>query len=164
MQGAVMKKYIRILLTTLTICCFSMAAVAALHPETAKEIAAKAVPDSAEFVEIENDSDEYEVKFIDSNRKIKYSVDVSKEKEAVTKFEMKRIYDYGSNNIILSQQEVVSIVKKEYPDAAITKVKLDSDDGLKEYKVKFTTPDVEGEMEINPQTGVVIGKTIKYVK
>lgn len=160
-----MNKYFRVLITTLTVCCFSIVgALASLSPETAKEIAAKALPNSAEFLVIEDDSDEYEVKFIDNNRKIQYSVDVSKAKETVTKVEMKRIYDYGSNRIILSQQEVVSIVKKEYPDAIITKVKLDSDDGLKEYEVVFTTSEIEGEMEINPQTGVVIGKTIKYVK
>lgn len=36
------------------------------------------------------------------------------------------------------------------------------DDGLYEYELKFTTPELRGEMVLNPETGAVIEKELRY--
>ena len=152
-----MKKYFpKITVFVLALFCFSMTSFAALSAEGAKDIAAKAVPASAVFLAVETDSDEYEVKFKDENGKTLYSVDVSKAASKVTEVKTKNIFESGSVNVSLSEQDVMNIVKQAYPDATITKVKLDRDNGLYEYEVKFVTPLVWGEVELNPQTGAVL--------
>ena len=52
--------------------------------------------------------------------------------------------------------------KEEYPNASFHKVKLDMDDGLYEYELKFTTSELRGEMVLNPETGAVIEKELRY--
>ena len=152
----------RVSIALLALFCFSITGFAALSSESAKEIAAKAVPASAVFVAIENDSNEYEVKFNDENGKATYHVDVSKASASVTEVTTKNIFAVGSNTVSLSEQDAVNIVKKAYPNATITKVKLEKDDGLYEYEVKFVTPSAWGEVEINPQTGVVLEMKLQY--
>jgi len=139
-----------------------MVTQAALSAEKAKEIAAKAVPRPAVFVAVEDDRDEYEVKFKDENGKTVYCVDVRKATAAVKEVKTKNIFEHGSKTVSLSEQDAADIVKKAYPDAVITRVKLERDDGLFEYEVKFVTATARGEMEINPQTGAVIETKIRY--
>ena len=47
-------------------------------------------------------------------------------------------------------------------NATFTKVKLDSDDGLYEYELKFYTPELRGEMKFNPENGALMEKELKY--
>ena len=68
----------------------------------------------------------------------------------------------GSRKVALSAADAKNVVLKDYPQAAFTKVELDSDDGLYEYEVKFTAPGLRGSYTINPETGVVYEKELKY--
>ena len=47
-------------------------------------------------------------------------------------------------------------------NTVFTNVEIDHDDGLYEYDVDFYTTELRGEMTINPATGAVSEKEIKY--
>ena len=68
----------------------------------------------------------------------------------------------GSRKVVLSAADAKNVVLKDYPQAVFTKVELDSDDGLYEYEVKFTSAGLRGSYTINPETGVVYEKELKY--
>ena len=68
----------------------------------------------------------------------------------------------GSRKVVLSATDAKNLVLKDYPQAVFNKVELDSDDGLYEYDVKFTAPGLRGSYTINPETGVVFEKELKY--
>lgn len=68
----------------------------------------------------------------------------------------------GSTQVVLSAADVQNLVLKEFPNATFTKVKLDRDDGLYEYELKFYTPELRGEMKFNPENGALIEKELKY--
>ena len=68
----------------------------------------------------------------------------------------------GSPRVILSAADVQDLVRKEFPNATFNKVKLDSDDGLYEYELKFYTPELRGEMKFNPENGALMEKELKY--
>ena len=68
----------------------------------------------------------------------------------------------GSSKIVLSATDVQNLILKEYPQAVFSKIELDRDNGLYEYEVKFTAPGLRGDYTINPETGVVMEKELKY--
>lgn len=130
----------------------------------AHEIASKAVPASAEYIVTENDSDDkdYDVKFYDSKNNIAYEVEVQRLTGRIKEVNMEAKAAYGSNNVVLSAADAQEVVLREYPDAKFHKVKLEMDDGLYEYKLKFTTGELRGEVKLNPETGKVLEKDLNY--
>jgi len=115
----------------------------------------------ATHVLTKNDQFEYEVMFTTPDNVI-YEVEISKLTERVTEVNTKLQNNYGSNIINLKPDDVRQIVLKEFPGASIHRIKLESDDGYQQYKVKFSTNTVRGEMEINPETGVIIERELHY--
>ena len=133
----------------------------------ARNVAAKVVPASAEYVVTENDADEkdFDVKFYDSKAKTAYEVDVNKVTGEVREYKMELKGYEGSPKAVLSVDDVKQIVLKDYPDAQIKSVKLDVDkeSGLKEYDVKLATKAVIGDYDINPENGQVVERDLKYI-
>ena len=138
-------------LTTLTISATAFAA--AFTSADAQSMAAKLVPASATHVATKEDFNEYEFKFFDNGTATSYEVEISKLTQSVKEYKM---------DIVLSAADAQAVVTKEYPNASFHKVKLDMDDGLYEYELKFTTPELRGEMVLNPETGAVIEKELRY--
>lgn len=147
-------------LTTLTISATAFAA--AFTSADAQSMAAKLVPASATHVATKEDFNEYEFKFFDNGTAISYEVEISKLTQSVKEYKMEARTILGSRNIVLSAADAQAVVTKEYPNASFHKVKLDMDDGLYEYELKFTTPELRGEMVLNPETGAVIEKELRY--
>lgn len=104
----------------------------------------------------------YEVKFYDNTTNTEYEVEVLKNGGAVKEFKMDAQTVLGSPRVVLSAADVQDLVRKEFPNATFTKVKLDSDDGLYEYELKFYTPELRGEMKFNPENGALMEKELKY--
>lgn len=140
----------------------SVTAFAALSDTFAREIAEKWVPNGAEYVMTRDHDNEFKVKFFDRSTNTSYEVEVSKWTESVSEIKTERVNDHGSANIRLNEADIKDIVLNEYPNAAITKIKLDRDDGFYKYEVKFHTNSVRGEMEINPETGAIIERDLDY--
>mgnify|MGYP000596346721 CR=1 FL=1 len=145
-------------LTTLTISATAFAA--AFTSADAQSMAAKLVPASASHVGTQEDFNEYEFKFFDNATATSYEVEISKLTQSVKEYKMEARTILGSRNIVLSAADAQAVVTKEYPN--FHKVKLDMDDGLYEYELKFTTPELRGEMVLNPETGAVLEKELRY--
>ena len=128
----------------------------------AQSMAAKLVPASAAHVGTQEDFNEYEFKFFDNATATSYEVEISKLTQSVKEYKMEARTILGSRNIVLSAADAQAVVTKEYPNASFHKVKLDMDDGLYEYELKFTTPELRGEMVLNPETGAVLEKELRY--
>ena len=147
-------------ISTLTISATAFAA--GFTMADAQSMAAKLVPASATHVGTQEDFDEYEFKFFDSTTVTSYEVEVSKFTQTVKEYKMEAEMAMGSRNIVLSAADAQAVVTSEYPNASFHKVKLDMDDGLYEYELKFVTPELRGEMVLNPETGAVIEKELRY--
>lgn len=147
-------------ISTLTISATAFAA--GFTMADAQSMAAKLVPASATHVGTQEDFDEYEFKFFDSTTVTSYEVEVSKFTQAVKEYKMEAEMAMGSRNIVLSAADAQAVVTSEYPNASFHKIKLDMDDGLYEYELKFVTPELRGEMVLNPETGAVLEKELRY--
>ena len=161
-----MKKMSTALVAGLATLDFSATAFAAISAEEAKAIAAKEVPASSTHIVTKADRDNltpyFEVKFYDNATNTEYEIDVLQSTGAIKEYSMDIKPMMGSHKVVLSADDAKNVVLKDYPQATFTKVKLDSDDGLYEYEVKFTTAGVRGSYTINPETGVVYEKELKY--
>ena len=147
-------------ISTLTISATAFAA--GFTAADAQSMAAKLVPASATHVGTHEDFDEYEFKYFDNGTATSYEVEISKFTQAVKEYKMEAAMAMGSRNIVLSAADAQAVVTSEYPNASFHKVKLDMDDGLYEYELKFVTPELRGEMVLNPETGAVLEKELRY--
>lgn len=135
---------------------------AALNDTAAEEIARKWVPAEAEHVATKVDSREYEVEFFNKTTQEKYEIEINLGTEAVTEVKTKVVNNRGSRIQNLDEIAAQNIVLREFPGASIRRVKLENDNGLLKYEVKFIAGSLRGEMEINPETGVIIERKVKY--
>ena len=161
-----MKKMTTAIVAGLATLAFSATAFAAISAEEAKAIAAKEVPASSTHIITKTDMDKltpyFEVKFYDNATNTEYEIDVLQSTGAIKEYSMDIKPMMGSHKVVLSADDAKNVVLKDYPQATFTKVKLDSDDGLYEYEVKFTAAGLRGSYTINPETGVVYEKELKY--
>ena len=157
-----MKKLTAIITGALTVLAISATAFAAnlISADEARAIAQKQVPTGSTYLHTEAELQKmqpyYEVKFFDTATQTEYEIDVYQE------YNMERKALGGSANVILSKDDVKAIVAKEVGDVSIYELKLDREHGLYEYEVKFSASGLRGEMNINPETGVVLDKEVKY--
>ena len=155
-------------LTTACACLLvnATAFAASITADEALVIAQKQVPASSTHivtkVEMSKINPYYEVEFYDTSTSTQYEIDVLQANGAIKEFSMDAKALLGSKNVTLSKNDVEAIVKKEYPEAVFKKIELDIDNGLYEYEVKFTAPGVRGEYTLNPETGVIMEKELKY--
>ena len=161
-----MKKMSTALVAGLATLAFSATAFAAISAEEAKAIAAKEVPASSTHIVTKTDRDNFtpyfEVKFYDNATNTEYEIDVLQSNGTIKEYSMDAKTQMGSSKIVLGTTDVQNLILKEYPQAVFTKIELDRDNGLYEYEVKFTAPGVRGNYTINPETGVIFEKELKY--
>ncbi len=164
-----MKKLTALITAALATLAISATALAAslISADEALAIAQKEVPAGSTHIytkleDMRSYRPLYEVKFYHIATNTEYEVEVFQSNGAIKEFSMDNKTQIGSTKIVLSTRDVQNIVLKEYPNAVIYKMELDNDDGLYEYEVKFHTPGLRGEMKINPESGVVMEKDLKY--
>ncbi|CAK7032301.1 PepSY domain-containing protein [Phascolarctobacterium sp.] len=168
MTNTITKKFFSILAAAICTLAITATAFAAefISPEQARSIAAQWVPAGSTHLVTKDESHKYasyyEVKFYDNATNTEYEVEVLKNGGAVKEFKMDAQTVIGSTQVVLSAADVQNLVLKEFPNATFTKVKLDRDDGLYEYELKFYTPELRGEMKFNPENGALIEKELKY--
>lgn len=163
-----MKKLTAIITGALTVLAISATAFAAnlISADEARAIAQKQVPTGITYLHTEAELQKmqpyYEVEFFDTATQTKYEIDVYQVNGKIKEYNMERKALGGSANVILSKDDVKAIVAKEVGDVSIYELKLDRERGLYEYEVKFSASGLRGEMNINPETGVVLDKEVKY--
>lgn len=163
-----MKKLTTLFATALAAAAISATAFAAaiISADEARAIAQKEVPATSThlFTKAENKhfNPYYEVKFYDATTHTEYEIDVLQSNGAVKEFSMDVKNMMGSRVIALSANDIQALVQKEFPNAVIHEIELDTDDGFYEYEVKFHAPGLRGDMTFNPETGAVLEKDLKY--
>lgn len=161
-----MKKMTALVTAALATMAFSATAFAAINADEARAIAAKEVPASSTYImtkaEMHKLTPYFEVKFYDNTTNTEYEIDVLQSNGTIKEYSMDAKTMMGSSKIVLSSADVQNLILKEYPQAVFSKIELDRDNGLYEYDVKFTAPGVRGEYTLNPETGVIFEKELKY--
>lgn len=163
-----MKKLTAIITAGLTAMAVSATAFAAslINVDEARAIAEKQVPAGISFVTTKAELNKivpyYEVKFYDEANHTEYEIDVLQTNGAIKEYSMDAKALFGSSKITLNTNDVQALVLKDYPQAVFHKIELDRDNGLYEYEVKFTAPGLRGKYTVNPETGVVMEKELKY--
>ena len=156
------EKIMRGLLVIAATVFVSATALAALDEAGAREIARQWVPEGAVYLSTKDEIDEYEVEFLVHETNSKYQIDIYKNTAMVAEVKTKLRGERGSLTVKLNESDVAAIVLSEFPGSQIGQVKLESDDGYRKYEVKFANGSIRGEMEINPETGVILERDIKY--
>lgn len=162
------KKLFTMMATVICTLAITVTAFAAefISADQARSIAAQWVPAGSTHLVTKDESHKYaayyEVKFYDNATNTEYEVEVQKNGGAVKEFSMDAKTVIGSSRVVLSAADVQELVRQEFPNAVFTKVKLDHDDGLYEYELKFSTPELRGEMKFNPENGALMEKELKY--
>ena len=135
--------------------------VSAASLSQATEEAKKMVAPGASLLKAEKDGDEYVVKFYDAENKIKYEVCVDRKTKKVTELKTQSDIHTGSDTVSLNENDIRTAVAAEYKGAIFDLVEL-SDESPKKYYVRFHTDALKGAMIINPESGSILERKIKY--
>lgn len=122
-------------------------------PKATLEVARKVVPETAKYKNFKLDDGQYEISFLDTD-KTKYEVEVSSSANKIVKIEVDRVKRSESTNVVLTQEDIQSLIKEKFPNASNVYITLDNEDGnARKYEVGFTTDVFKAEIDINPETG-----------
>lgn len=151
-----------ILVASITCNGFILANSNVFNAKQAQSIAEQQVPQGSTYIKTKYDKNKYEIKFYNETKKEMYEIDIKKSTQKITKYKTQLRDNNGSNTVKLSEEDAKKVVINEIPKAEILSVKLDTDDGLKEYKIKFKTDSYFGEMDINPSTGIILEREFRF--
>lgn len=155
------KLYVFLTAAMLTAAMASPAAAAGvLTAREARAAAQAAVPEGSVWVNTEDDDGRFEVRLYNDVKQEKYEVKVSRATGKVVSFDSERSDSRGGSQVALTEEQAKAIVTAEFPGAQILSCTLEKDDGLFEYHIEFTAESVYGEMDIHPQTGVVLERDL----
>lgn len=134
----------------------------AMNAEEAKSIAQGYVPDTAEFVNSEEEDRYFEVAFYDKSNKEHFEVEVNKETREVKKVESQLSNDGGSETITLTEEEAKEVIKDRFEGTTSVTAILTKDNGLFEYEVSFKGDGFYGDADVNAESGAVLDSAVKY--
>ena len=153
------------LLTTLVLGMTAMASVAfaAVTSTQAIEIAKAETSAGAGVFSYEDELHKYEIKLQDPATMTRYEVEVDKISGKVLEVTVKVAAQESSAKVVKSAEDIKAIVLAEYPDARIIGIHLDKEDYGHKYEVKFANAKYRiAELDINPETGVIVERDLKY--
>lgn len=128
----------------------------------AVETAQAYVPETAEYVKIDEDERYIDVIFFDNANKVGYEVEVNKESGQVKKVEMQLADDLGSSIVKISEEDAKKILKEKYDGIKSSSAVLVEDNGMFEYEVSFKGDDFYGDADVNAENGNILDSVIKY--
>ena len=126
----------------------------------ARELAKKQVPSGCTYLKTELDDGYYEVEYYLESKSEKHEVKISTASQKIVSYKTDRD-GKGSAQVSLSKAQAKKLVTDEISGAEIVDTLLESDDGLKEYKIRFKTDSLYGSYEINPNSGAILEREIK---
>ena len=154
-----MKK--RLLALTLGISLVATSAVAfAMSQQDARNMANGYVPADAKYSFVSEDEDSFDV-FYRSASNI-YEVDVDKRLGKVTDVSIDTLNVALSTAVNISADDAKAAVLKLYPNAKVTKVKLDRDSYKTSYDVKFIVDGVRGDADVLAANGTILEIDLDY--
>ena len=146
----------------LALTCLVGTAFAKNPPKAVLEAARSVVPENAKYGNFKQDNGHFEITFLDTD-KTKYEVEVNSPANEVLKIEVDRIARSESANVVLTQENIQSLIEQKFPNASNIFIKLDDEDGnFHKYEVEFTTDLFKAEININPETGAFGDEEYEY--
>jgi uncharacterized membrane protein YkoI len=127
-----------------------------------KKIAAKAVPSTATFKDIDHEDGCYELEYYDKTNKAYYDVTVSSSTKKVTLVERECGDCSGSAAVKLSESDAEAAVKNEIKDITEISSTLAKEDGLYEYRVDFSGSGFYGTAYVDPADGTILKSDYHY--
>ena len=135
-------------------------------------------------LDTENGVKEYEVEFFSGNTEYDYDInaisgeimsfdndfedDFDDDAEDDFDDDMNDNNNAADSSNLITEDEAKEVAFKdagiEEADAKSLRIKLDTDDGVKEYEVEFYTADKEYDYEINASTGKILSKDVESIK
>ncbi len=139
----------------------------AITVEEAKEIAlthAGVIAEDATFTKAKLDKEdgifEYELKFRTESKKYEYEINAENGKILESKSKNTSIFTSEEEKNVISVEEAKKIAVNHSglteENIKFKKIKLDKEDGIFVYEIKFFTTDKEFEYEINAESGEII--------
>lgn len=156
-----MKK--RLLTLALGISMIASSATAfAMTQQDAKNLADSYVPADAQYSHVEEDKHDYDVFYRTATDL--YEVEVDKSLGKVKSLSIDKLSPSLSADVKITADDAKEILNKAYPNAAITRVKLDRDGYKTTYDIDFTLDGVKGDMEILASDGTILETEFDYIK
>lgn len=122
------------------------------------------VPEGSILLHQERDDGVLEYTYWHGEGKTVYEVKLHPDTRDVLKVESDHLYDDGSMNVVLTEQDVLALIGETYPDARNVQITLRTDDGLKAYRAQFATALFTARVDFHPETGVVLESELDYTR
>ena len=158
-----LRKFWGILIIIACLGVTTMHAYAAIDENSAKKIAEKWVPEDSSYLSINSEEDEYEVKFFHAGSEVFYEIEINKITEKVQEVKTRVKNKQGGKVVKLVKEDICAIILREFPTATVTEIELETAGKYKIYEAKFRTREVKGEMDINPETGAILERELRYL-
>lgn len=155
-----MKKALILLLITLVM--IPVGPGIAQQEDTMQALAQSYLPEGAIFQKQKMDDGRYELTFWVEETQEEYEVEFSADGKILLEISSEARSDRGSAQIALTTDQAQARLQTIYPDAMVDSIKLDRDDGLYEYKIAFHTSDLTGVVQMNPETGAILERKLRY--
>lgn len=135
---------------------------AAVTKESARETASRIVPEDSVFQYTEQCREAFEVVYYSEGEKTYYAVGVSIFTGEVSAVSSVAADDKGSREAVLTEEQVKEIVTSDAGEVAVDELALDTVAGRKKYKVQCTGEDFEASYVINPESGRILEKRVRF--
>ena len=130
--------------------------------DSARAAAAGVVPpDSALQLEERTESD-FRFEYFDVNSGEQYKVTVDRNDRSQIRVQSSVGDLSGSEQVLLSKDEIIRLLYDIYPQSILSSVSLVEDRNGYLYKVVFSTDQFRGQLLINPQTGDIVERVLRY--
>lgn len=133
-------------------------------PKEVLEMAREKIPEDAQLKNSSFRDNEYELLFVD-DAKSTYKIEIDKVGNNLSLKEIKieSRAPAESKNIKLEMEDVESLLREKFPEAADFKIELDYNrSGRAKYEAEFFTDEYKAEIEINPFTGEFSKQEFEY--
>ena len=148
------KKFYMLLTALLALMLFATASAATL--ETLQQQAMAYLPADSVYLSLDNDDGQDELKYWSESYQAMYEVCFDTATGDLNKIKGESWRDYGSKNVVLTEEQALLKLAEVSPEAIVDFVVLDQDDGLYEYKLAFHTETYYGVLKLSPETGAIL--------
>lgn len=143
---------------------FAAIAFAERLPKDVMEMAREKIPENAQFKNFSFKDNEYELLFVD-DEKSTYRIEIDKigGNLLLKEIKIESRASAESKNVKLELEDVESLLREKFPDAANFKIELDYNrSGRAKYEAEFSTDEYKAEIEVNPFSGEFCKQEFEY--
>lgn len=128
----------------------------------AREAAAQYLPAAASLQKQVKDDDEYYFQYFDAAANETFDLYVDRKDYTQIKLQSRVDNVSGSEQVAYTRDEIINLVKENYPAAEIQSVTLNEGRSGYVYEIAFSGDTVRGQLSINPVTGVIFERSLRF--